>query len=340
MRARALPTVGLFLLLVLALPPAVRSNSEVVITGIVVGIDPAQESFLLQDLGAASGRFWTVRVTAATEARRLPDGFARGAAPALRLLRAGDVVEIQGWVTGGNQLLARALTVRSGPAGTDGRFPGAGREIRLVGTIVGLEGRGQGIVHLRAQSFVQAPNTWTIRLHPRTEVTGLLNDRPPEVRRGRGPRGALHLLRVGDIVEVEGRLVGDRQVLAEEITVRAPIGLAPVPSPTPIPFPGPIPFSAQTVILAPHQGAEIAPGAFAVVGQTFPGAQVRVEVTARLGILQLPVTSGTVVANQAGFFVFEVRPPLRVPGTVYTITVTSTSQGFTAPPVSVTVRQL
>ena len=96
------------------------------------------------------------------------------------------------------------------------------------------------------------------------------------------------------------------------------------------------------MIHSPRQGAEIATGEFSVVGQTVPGAQVRVEVTARFGVLgaPLPVTSGTVTADNNGFFTFVVRPPMRVPGTVYTIRVSSASPGVNAPPVSVTVRQL
>jgi len=112
-----------------------------------------------------------------------------------------------------------------------------------------------------------------------------------------------------------------------------------VPFPTPSPYPNPYPFPAQTVILAPTQGTEISASEFSVVGQTMPGAQVRIEVTARFGVFNLPVTNGTVTANQSGFFTFTVRPSVRMPGAVYTITATATYQGYTAPPVTVTVRQ-
>jgi len=351
MRARTLPFVTVLFLLVLAAPRPVLSatvlpGAQVNVTGVIVGIQHSQETFLLQEQGSAGqGRHWTVRVTASTEARLQQGIVARGPQQILGLLRTGTIAAVQGWIIG-SELVARSITVSSGLAdiGQDSR--GIRQEVRLTGTIVDLKVRGQGILQLQAQSPVQGHNLWTIRLYPQTQVTGLIQDRGWTPGRGRGGRSALALLRVGDFVEVIGRALGNQQIRAEVITVHGHSGLAPgqFPSPVPfpgqIPFPGQVPFPGQTVIHSPHQGAEIAAGEFFVTGQTMPGSQVRVEVTAQLAVLQLPVTSGTVTADQNGFFVFTARPPLRVPGTVYTITVTSTFQGFSSPPVSVTVRQL
>ena len=352
MRARILPLVVGLLLLVLAVPRTalsapVFSGTQVNVTGVVVGIQHSQETFLLQEQGSVGqGRHWTVRVTASTEAR-LPQGtVARGPQQILSLLRTGAFVAVQGWFFGNNQLLASTIAVNSAFAGSGQGSRGIRQEFRVAGTIVDLQTRGQGILQLQAQSPVQGQGFWTVRLYPQTQVTGLIQDRGWNSGRGRGGRSALSLLRVGDVVEVIGRLLGNQQVRADVITVHGQSGLAPgqfpgpVPFPGQIPFPGQVPFSGQTVIHSPQQGAEIAAGEFFVTGQTMPGSQVRVEVTAQLAVLQLPVTSGTVTADQNGFFVFTARPPLRVPGTVYTITVTSTFQGFSSPPVSVTVRQL
>lgn len=346
MRFRTLPLVAVFVLLVFAVPHAALSQSLVSFTGVVVGIQHSQETFLLQEQGlAGQGRTWTVRVTASTEVQ-LPQGtVARGAQQTLSLLRTGTFVTVRGWIVGSNQLVAGAIGVNSAVAGGQGSR-GIRQEFRVAGTIVDMQTQGQGILQLQAQSPVQGQGFWTVRLYPQTQVTGLIQNRGLTSGRGRGGRSALGLLRVGDFVEVIGRSLGNQQIRAEVITVHGHSGLAPgqFPSPVPfpgqIPFPGQVPFSGQTVIHSPQQGAEIAAGEFFVTGQTTPGSQVRVEVTAQLAVLQLPVTSGTVTADQNGFFVFTARPPLRVPGTIYTITVTSTFQGFSSPPVSVTVRQL
>ncbi len=350
MRVRALPVVVILLLLVLAVPRVVLSNTQIInqvrITGVITSIQSWQETFVVQELGQfGQGRIWTVRVTASTEARLQQGIVARGPQQILGLLRTGTIAAVQGWIIG-SELLARSITMGSGLAGNGQDSRGIRQEFRLTGTIVDLQARGQGILQLQAQSTVQGHSFWTIRLYPQTQVTGLIQDRGWNSGRGRGGRSALGLLRVGDFVEVIGRSLGNQQIRAEVITVHGHSGLAPgqFPSPVPfpgqIPFPGQVPFSGQTVIHSPQQGAEIAAGEFFVTGQTMPGSQVRVEVTAQLAVLQLPVTSGTVTADQHGFFVFTARPPLRVPGTVYTITVTSTFQGFSSPPVSVTVRQL
>lgn len=360
MRLRTLPIVAVFILLVFAVPRPALSQNLISLTGVVVGIQHSQETFLLQEQGlAGQGRHWTVRVTASTEVQ-LPQGtVARGAQQALSLLRTGTFVTVRGWIVGSNQLVAGAIRVDSAAAGGQGSR-GIRQEFRVAGTIVAMQTQGQGILQLQAQSPVQGQGFWTVRLYPQTQVTGQIQNRGWTSGRGRGGRSALGLLRVGDFVEVAGRLLGNQQIRADVITVHGQSGLAPgqyptpvpyptpyptpVPYPTPypgqIPYPGQYPYPGQIVIHSPQEGAEIAAGEFYVTGQTMPGAQVRVEVSARLAVLQLPVSSGTVTADQNGFFVFMARPPLRVPGTVYTITVTSTYQGYSSPPASVTVRQM
>lgn len=350
MRLRTLPMVAFFFLLVFAVPRPALSQNLVSFTGVVVGIQHAQETFVLQEQGlAGQGRHWIVRVTASTEVQ-LPQGtVARGPEQILSMLRTGTFVTVRGWIVGSNQLLAGTIAMNSAVAGGQGSR-GIRQEFRIAGTIIDLQARGQGIVQLQAQSPVQGQALWTVRLYPQTQVTGLIQNRGWTSGAGRGGRSALALLRVGDFVEVVGRLLGNQQIRADLITVHGQSGFAPgqFPTPTPyptpypgqIPYPGQYPYPGQIVIHSPQQGAEITAGEFYVTGQAMPGSQVRVEVSAQLAVLQLPVSSGTVTADQNGFFVFLARPPLRVPGTMYTIRVTSTYQGYSSPPVSVTVRQM
>jgi len=333
MRVRTLPVVAALLLPLLAIPPAVLSNQEVRILGVIVSIDNRQETFLLQELGSTvQGRIWSVRVTSGTVGRRPEDRVATGAAPTLRLLRVGDIAEVVGTIFAGNQLLARQVTVRSASGG-NGRDRELGRDIRLRGTIIDLQTHAQGIFRLQ-ESTGAGGFPWTVQLHAQVKVEGQLDDRGEEKVDGRGPQIAMRLLRVGDVVDVQGRVIGRQQIQAREIRFRGQTGAFPVPVPGPVPFPG------QTVIISPHEGEEIGTEEFSVIGQTVPGAQVRIGVSARFGVFQVQVAGGTVTADHTGYFVFVVRPSVRIPGSLYTITATSIIQGQTAPAVSVTVRQL
>jgi len=347
-RALALPLA--LLLLFLVVPQPVQAQQAFTVSGFIIGIQGSQAAFTLQELRTgATGNAWTVHVTAATEARRPGGDTVRGLQAVLNLLRVGEVADAQGWVIGTNRLLATAVTVRSflgdvSPDRNNDRDDDDDRDvargITVAGIIITLQSRGQGVFQLREQPLASGSRTWTVRLQPSTQVQGQTLDRARDVQ---GDRAALRFLRVGDFVEVEGRIVGRAQIQARRIRIHARAGTPvpfPIPSPyPPYPYPNPNPFPAQTVILAPTQGTEITTSEFSVVGQTMPGAQVRIEVTARFGVFNLPVTSGTVTANQSGFFTFTVRPSMRVPGTVYTITAWSTYQGYTTPPVSITVRQ-
>jgi hypothetical protein len=330
---RTLSLIAVLLLPLFAAPPLVLSNQEVRILGVIMSIDNRQETFLIQELNsAAQGRTWSVRVTSGTVGRRPEDRVGTGAAATLRLLRVGDIAEVEGVMFAGNQLLARQVTVRS-EAGGNGRDRDLGRDIRLRGTITDLQTSAQGVFRLQESSRVRG-FPWTVQLHPQIKVEGQLDDRGQEKVDGRGPQIAMRLLRVGDVVDVQGRVIGSQQIQAREIRFRGQTGAFPVPVPGPVPFPG------QTVIITPHEGEEIRTEEFSVIGQTAPGAQVRIGVGARFGVFQVQVASGTVTADTTGYFVFVVRPSVRIPGSVYTITATSIFQGQTAPAVSVTVRQL
>ncbi|HXF81601.1 MAG TPA: DUF5666 domain-containing protein [bacterium] len=327
MRRRALTALAVLVPL-LAAPQLAAAQSPFSVSGYVVILHSAPGSVVLQDVapGATPGATWTVHLSAATETRRGTGVVVRGIPGAFALLRVGDLVDVQGWIIGANTVLAATIAVRTTfGGGSDADDDADDRSFIVAGVITRLESRGQGVVTLREQiGYGPGIRLWTIRLHPRTRVNGLMAG--GDVPLGRGRRAALRLLRVGDFVEVSGHLEG-WQIRAQVIRVRARSGASPAP------------FRLQTVILAPAQGTEITGSEFAVVGQTVPGAEVRIQVTGRFGVFNVPVASGTVTANERGVFTFTVRPSARVPGTTYTITVTSIFQGQSALPVTLTVRQ-
>lgn len=286
MRVRALPLVGVLLLLVLAVPSV--SDTQILnlvrVTGVVTSIQDGQETFVLQELGQfGQGRVWTVRVAADTETRRNGNGtVSRGAPAAFSLLRFGDVIEVEGFLFANGQIFARRIDIRSAVAGNGGGRRDdddeddddrgrSGREVRLTGVITAMEARGQGLLQIQVQSSVQGVSIWTVRLYPKTEVEGLSgrdgrNGKGHKGNKGKGHRSAFALLRVGDLIEVEGRMLGNFQVRAEEITIRGHAGVASVPAPvpnpvpfpspfpSPIPFPSPSPIPGQIVIHSPPPG--------------------------------------------------------------------------------------
>jgi len=228
-----------------------------------------------------------------------------------------------------DQIITRTVPIRGG---SDDRpdWDRSGRQITIEGIVVDVDRRGRGILEVQTRAFDRRAPLWTVRLTARTRVE-LPRSRDFHVVRR---TDVFRLFRAGDLVEVEGHLLGGRQILAEEITLRSRRGFPGWGG-----FPGPDARSWRTVILFPQPGTVIESREFSVVGETMPGAQVRFEVVARYGIFQQPVTSGTTTAGRDGRFAFVVRPTRYFSGTVYTITVTSTFRGVSAEPVSVTVRQ-
>lgn len=319
--------------LILGVPHA-ASAQEVAVVGIVVRVDAGQDTFWLQEHGSAGGgRIWTVRVT---------DFTAPGVQPGLGL-RIGSVVEVRGWITGANQLLARDILLRWGGPGSGGG-PGVaprGQMIEIEGIIVAFNPYRQGFLQVHDRPRAHRSRVWTVRLTPQTRVEGQRGGGRWDDDDGQGIKAAQRLLDVGDLVKVEGRLIANGQILAEEIKVRGQTRPFPRPGsyPQPVPFPNPS-YSWETAILSPQPGAQVSGGEFTVVGRTMPGAQVHIHVIARWSVFHVQVANSAVPADRSGIFVFVVRPQARAPGTVYTITATSTFQGISMLPVSVTVRQI
>lgn len=344
----------MFLMVVLAVPRFASAQSAYSLSGYVISVQPAQATFVIQDFRTgAAGSAWSVHVNVATETRRADGAAVRGPQSTFSFLRVGDLVDVQGFVIGSNQLLATNIFVRTvlgggngGRRGDDDDDDDRRASVVVAGVITHIDSRGQGVLTLREQiAYGPGARMWTIRLYPQTRVDGFPQARGRDVQVGRGNQAVLRFLRVGHFIEVHGRWEG-RHVRAQLIRVNAQVGTPtpfPTPFPNPYPYPTPspypTPFPAQTIILAPTEGAVVTGSEFSVVGQTMPGAQVRVQVTARLGVFNVPVANGTVTANQTGHFSFQVRPRSAVPGTTYTITVTASAQGYNHPPVTITVRQ-
>jgi hypothetical protein len=369
MKVRTGVVTALVLIGLLGLPQMAAAQ-EVTLYGTVVQVNTGQGVIWVQEYGQAGAtRVWAVRVT-----NLAPTG-----GPG-RTIRVGDVVEVRGVVIGTNQLLARSLTVRSqgagpgpgvgsGPNVGPGTGPGAGpypvpgitprgQRIEIDGVIVAMNSYGQGLLQIQDRSRTRAYIVWAVRVTGRTRVEGYRGDRGDrrwDDDEGSGIQAAQRLLNVGDLVEVEGRVVGNSQILAEEIKVRGRTGYLPGaggPYPYPqypypqypnpqYPYPQPTyPYPGyQTVILSPQAGTQVSGSEFTVVGRTLPGAQVQIHVMARWSVFQVQVANTTVTADQNGMFYLQVRPSMRVPGASYTITATSHYQGVNMTPVSVTVRQ-
>jgi hypothetical protein len=363
MKARGVALLALVMIGLLSLPQVV-SAQEVSLLGTVVRVDAGQGTIWIQEYGpAGAARVWAVRTANLAQ----PGGPGIG-------IRVGDVVEVRGVIIGTNQLLARSLVVRSqgvgsgpgtgsgpnvgprpAPGGGPSPYPGItprGQRIEIDGVIIAMDSSGQGLLQIQDRLPSRGNVVWTVRVTGRTRVDGQRGDRrwnddDDDDNDRSGIRAARRLLHVGDVVEVEGRVVGNNQILAEEITVRGrtrylpgtggPYPYPQYPYPQPAPYP---PYAWQTVIFSPQPGTDVSGSEFTVVGRTMPGAQVQIHVMARWSVFQVQVANTTVAADQNGMFVLQIRPSMRVPGASYTITATSRYQGISMTPVSVTVRQI
>lgn len=240
-------------------------------------------------------------------------------------------------------LLAPAIPARADQEKKDKR------KIEVRGTILSLD--------VRRRSFLLWENrrrndqrNWAVEVNAKTDIE---NDKRDDDDRDRDDRDRLERrrtfrgLRVGDEVEVEGRLLGNQHILAEDIEIlrRGKVPFSPVvivPPVQPVPYPQPVtrPFQFAPEILQPANGAGITTPEFTIVGRTFPRSQVHIEVAGEYLTFQLPIASADVVADHNGFFAHTVRPQLRVPGATYRINVTARDQGLVSPRTTLIVRQM
>lgn len=231
----------------------------------------------------------------------------------------------------------------------------SGKRIRVSGVIVSLHPQGNSF--WLQQRRRDGDRLWVVQINGRTKIErdddDDDDDDDDEDRDHRRTR--FWRLDVGDVVRVEGRAVGNQHILAREIEIvghardpisagRAPFPQPPFPDPRfpqpPFPQPSGAPYGYAPEILSPHNGAEIATSEFTIIGRTFPGAQVHIDVLAQFALVRVAVASADVVADYSGIFTYTVRPPLRFGGATYVITATTRFQGVVSPPTSITVRQL
>lgn len=219
------------------------------------------------------------------------------------------------------------------------------KETEVKGLIVSMDWDGRAF--LLRQRRRDQDRFWVVRINASTkiEIDHDNDDDDDDRDDSRDKRIAFGHLRVGDMVEVEGRLLRDGEIMAKEIEVVGHVDLRvspifQIPS-QPIQFPRPIgPFPTSPQIFAPPNGAEIATTEFTIVGRTFPEARVRIAIATLVGPFQVPGASAELIADRNGFFAHTVRPVLRIPGAIYRITVTSTVSGVVSPATVIVVRQV
>lgn len=233
------------------------------------------------------------------------------------------------------------------------------RRIEVSGVIVALDGRdGSFVLHeLRRRG---GGHVWVVQLHPRIRIEVARHDEDDDEdddddeageeradsRRDRHGRFSSRRLRIGHLVEVEGRLAGDGHILAREIVILGrtrrlppiviidrPEGRRNFPR-----RPGAV-FPRAPEILSPQDGTEITTREFTVIGRTFPRAQVHIEVTTSWLVFTLQGASADVVADDDGFFAYTIRPALRLPGAAYQITASASIHGVDLSSSSITVHQ-
>ena len=164
-----------------------------------------------------------------------------------------------------------------------------------------------------------------------------------DVRRGRDryddDRGRdwewFRRLDVGDVVEVEGRLIRHRTILAREIDVfrqRRPISRPPYPQHPVIIVPAP-------VIIFPRHGVTIVGGGFVLSGRVGPRVRVLIVVSTMQAGAVYWKHEMWADADDDGNFRVPIRPGYARYGVQHHITVRSVQGGAESPPVTVVVNQ-
>lgn len=235
-------------------------------------------------------------------------------------------------------------------------------QVEVTGTVVTLRPGDQSFV-LREDR--RQDRFWVVEVQPRTRFDfrgrtaagdddnaapgfgGPGNGMPGP---GWNQPGDFRLLRVGQIVQVDGRLLAEGRIVAREVTIlsfgqNVPPRNAPplviITPPRRPPFARPpvrfTPYPPQ--IFYPLNGSEINTSEFTVVGRTVPGALVRIDVSTSWFLFTFPSGTAETWTDDGGMFTATVRPSTRLFGAAYRITVRATAYGVVLPPTSVTVYQ-
>jgi len=150
-------------------------------------------------------------------------------------------------------------------------------------------------------------------------------------------------LDVGDFVEVEGRLIRYRTILAREIDVlrpRRPIVGRPHPQPYPQPYPQPpVVIVPAPVIIFPRHGVTIFGGGFVLSGRVGPRARVLIVVSTMQGGATYWKHEMWADADDSGAFRVPIQSGYARYGVQHHITVRSVQGGAESPPVTVVVNQ-
>lgn len=211
--------------------------------------------------------------------------------------------------------------------------------VDFTGVIIATDTRDQTIVVREERR--RADRVWLVQIVPRTRIEvdrRWYDDDAPGLGPGFGPggpevgagRSRFWLLRVGHTVEVEGRVLDGRRVVAREITV---IGRVRPPFPRP-PF---APLRPPQVFF-PQNGAVVDRNELVVVGDTVPRARVHVDLLASWPFFPVVVARAEVAADESGIFVARLRPADRVSAGTYRLAVRSTIGGITSPTTTLVVR--
>ncbi|MGH2404822.1 MAG: DUF5666 domain-containing protein [bacterium] len=235
-----------------------------------------------------------------------------------------------------------------------------GRRVDIRGIVTAVDWHNRTF-HVQAQGGRFGGHTWTVVVDRRTEFDVRGRDRDHDLdadhdRRGRSFRG----LAVGDLVEVEGRLIDQGTILAREIEVvrrgrnigAPPYGAPPYAAP-PYGAPpyGAPPYGAPSVVTQPYtfpapvisyplHGSVVGRNEFLISGRTVRQARVYVKVAPVLGAVAMQAYDFQTDADYNGFFSAQVTPGRLItrPGMQYQITVFAVSQGVQSPPATLVVQ--
>lgn len=227
-------------------------------------------------------------------------------------------------------VLVSAITVVARPAGANHQDRG---RVEVRGIVVSIDRkartfylqprRSQGGLHVLAVLVDRRTDFEFKGLHDRDDDDEDDEDFDRRTRRFRR-------LVVGDIVEVQGRLIDHGAILAREVLVEGRARRVPPTIVGSIPTP---------VIVFPYDGMSVNGHEFLLAGRTVGRARVIIQLAIVFGPVAFQTLHFETTADDAGAFATTIRPGFVRRGVQYRITVQSDFQGVQSPPATVTVRQ-
>lgn len=227
-------------------------------------------------------------------------------------------------------VLVTGITVVAAPAGATSFNRG---RVEVRGVVVSIDRKARiFFLQLRRRQFVQ--HVVAVLVDRRTEFDFKgFHDRDDDDeddedfdRRTRRFRRLV----VGDIVEVQGRLVDHGTILAREVLVEGRARRAPPTIVGSVPAP---------VIVFPYDGMSVNGHEFLLAGRTVGRARVFILLAIVFGPVAFQTLHFETTADDDGAFATTIRPGFVRRGVQYRITVQSDFQGVQSPPATVTVRQ-